>query len=130
LEELILHFSDTADPAKFNPHAVKDAATRLVRHYTRLRQYDDVKRLHATVATSFEHFASLGDPMLASSVLQTAVNAYRDAGMQDDSKHARILMQEKTRQAREQMAPIVTEFTIPRDDIDKFCAIVVEGLFP
>ena len=56
---------------------------------------------------------------------QTAVNAYRDAGMPDDSKRARVFLQEKTRQAREQMAPVTTEFTIPREDIDRFCAAVV-----
>ena len=56
---------------------------------------DDVKRLHAVVGRTFEHFAGLADPMLASTVLQTAVNAYRDAGLRDDSKRTRILMEEK-----------------------------------
>jgi lysyl-tRNA synthetase class 1 len=123
-EELVCTLA-TADPTKLNLHAVKDAATRLIRHYTSLRQYDDAGRLHAIVARSFEYFADSGDPMLASSVLQTAVNAYRDAGMPDDSKRARVFLQEKTRQAREQMAPVTTEFTIPREDIDRFCAAVV-----
>jgi hypothetical protein len=37
--------------------------------------------------------------MLASAVLQTSVNAYRDAGLSEDSKRARIPMQEKIGQA-------------------------------
>lgn len=125
MEELVLHFSDQSNPKKFNPHAVEDAATRLIQHYTRLRRHDDAKRLHAVIARSFEHFASLANAMLASSVLQTAVNAYRDAGMPDDSKRVRILMQEKIGQAREQMTPVTAECEISHEDMDKFCATVV-----
>ena len=125
MEDLVLHFGDTTSPKNFNPHAVQDTATRLVQHHTRLRQYDDARRLHAVVARSFEHFAALGDAMLASSVLQTAVNAYRDAGMPEDSKRARVLMQERIGQAREQMASVTTEIKISREDMDKFCAAIV-----
>ena len=125
MEGLVLHFGDTSDPAKFNPHALEDAAKRLIQHYTRLGQYDDVRRLHTAIARSFEHFAGLGDAMVASSVLQTAVNAYRDAGLADDSGRVRVLMQEKIREARAQMAPIVTEVTIPRVDLEEFCAAIV-----
>lgn len=125
MEELVPHFGDKSNPEKFNPHAVQDAATRLIQHYTRLRQYDDARRLHAVVARSFEHFAGLADAMVASSVLQTAVNAYRDAGMPEDSKRVRVLMQEKIGQVREQMATVKTEFEISREDMDKFCAAIV-----
>ena len=129
LEELIREFADTSDPKKFDPHAVEYAVSRLVRHYTRLHWADDVNRLHATVGMAFEHFASLGNAMVASSVLQTAVNAYSQAGMADDSRRVRILMEEAIRLARDEMAPITTEHTIPHEDIEKFCAsIVVDDL--
>lgn len=125
MEELVLHFCDKSSPEKFNPHAVQDAAKRLIKHYTRHRQYENARRLHAVVAQSFEHFASLADAMVASSVLQTAVNAYRDAGMPEDSKRIRVLMQEKIGQARDQMATFTTEVNISHEDIDKFCAAIV-----
>ncbi len=125
MEELVLYFGNTSNPKKFNPHAVEDAATRLIQHYKRLGQYDDTCRLHALVARTFEHFASLGDPMVASSALQTAVNAYRNAGMPEDSQRVRVLMQGKIGQAREQMATVTTEFEISREDMDKFCATIV-----
>src|ERR1019366_1986867 len=81
LEAIVLHFGDASKSQSFNPHVVQDAAKRLIRHYTRIQRSDDVRRLHTTVARAFEHFASLGDAMIASAVLQTAVNAYRNAGM-------------------------------------------------
>lgn len=126
MEGLVLHFGDTSDPAKFNPHDLEGVAKRLVQHYKRLDQYDDVRRLHAAIARSSEHFASLGDATLASSVLQTAENAYGDAGLSEDSKRVRALMEEKIRDARTEMLPIATEVKIPREDLDKFCAAIVD----
>jgi lysyl-tRNA synthetase class 1 len=94
-----------------------------------LRRADDVRRLYVAVATAFEHFAGLGNATVASSVLQTAVNAYRHAGLPEESRRVRVVMEEKIRQAREEMAPISTEYTISREDIDTFCAsIVVDDL--
>ena len=75
--------------------AVPEIATRLVRHYTRARRYEDVKHLHRKTGEAFEHFAGLATPMLAATVLQTAVNAYRNAGMDDDNRRARRLMEDK-----------------------------------
>jgi hypothetical protein len=129
LEELAREFADASYPRKFNPHALENAASRLIRYYARLRRADDERRLHVAVAEAFEHLAGLGNAMVASSVLQTAVNAYRHAGMPQESRRVRVVMEEKIRQAHEEMAPISTEYTIPREDINEFCAsIVVDDL--
>jgi lysyl-tRNA synthetase class 1 len=129
LEGLVLHFGDRSNSMTFNPHAAQDAAKRLIKHYTRLRKPDEVRRLHTIVAQAFEHFASLGDPMVASSVLQTAVNAYGYAGSVEDAKRVRILMEEKIGQSRDHMGSIGTEIKIPREDMDKFLeSVVVDDL--
>jgi len=125
LEQLVAHFSDSAKPEQFNPHATQDTAKRLIRHYTRNHRIDDVKRLNIVIAKAFEHFASLGNPMLASAVLQTAVSAYRNAGLPDESSRTRVLMEQKIEQSREQFKSIVTEQKIAKEDIDKFLAAVV-----
>jgi lysyl-tRNA synthetase class 1 len=127
LEELVIYFGDTGTPNSFNPHALQDAAKRLIRHYTRLHRSSDVKRLHEAIARAFEHFAGLGNAMLASAVLQTSVNAYRDAGLSEDSKRARILMQEKIGQAHENMGTIESEIRLPRDHIEEFLQAIVAG---
>lgn len=128
-EGLILYFGDTSNPKNFNPHALQNAAKKLIRHYTRLQQHSDIQRLNGVIARAFEHFASLGDAILASSVLQTSVNAYKAAGMPEDSERVRMLMQEKIRQAAYQRVPIGAETEIPRADIEAFLAsIVVEDL--
>ena len=125
LENIVLYYGDTSKSQIFNPHVVQDAAKRLIRHYTRIQQTDDVKRLHISIAGAFEHFAGLGDAMVASAVLQTAVNAYRDAGMPEDSKRVRILMEDKFGHAHEHMATIETEIKISREDMDGFLKTIV-----
>lgn len=125
LEDLLCDFTDSSDPAKFNPHDAESAAKRLIRIYRKAGKADDVKRLHAVVARTFEHFAGLAGPMLASVALQTAVNAYRDAGLREDSARARILMQEKIGAARDEMVPISTEIEIKGEDMETFLASIV-----
>jgi hypothetical protein len=127
LEDLVARFGDTSKPESFNPHAVQDAAKRLIRHYIRLHRHGDVKRLHLTIARGFEHFAGLGDAMLAAAVLQTSVDAYRDAGLKEESQRVRILMQEEIGQSRDHMAAFETEIKISRDDMEEFLKTVVVG---
>ena len=124
LEGLVLLYGDTS-PERFNPRFLQDAAERLIRHYTRLRRGEDVRRLHAAIARAFEHHASLGNALLASAVLQTAVNSYREAGLAEESRRVRMLMEEKIGQAAGEMAAIETEIKIPKDDIEKFLDSVV-----
>jgi len=105
LESLVAHFSDSASTTHFDPHATRDAAERLVRHYGRVQRIEDAKRLYAVIARAFEHFASLATAMLASSLLQTSMDAYRKAGLLDESRRIRILMQQKIGESRAEMLP-------------------------
>jgi lysyl-tRNA synthetase class 1 len=125
LETLFSAFANTSAADEFDPHAAQDAARRLIAHYGRSRQPDEVKRLHKAVGQAFEHFASLGDAMLASAVLQTAVNSYRDAGLPEESKRVRVLMEERIGQARDLMKPVETEISISKDDMESFLKVVV-----
>ena len=95
LEKIVATGSNTGDPESFNPHEARDAAERLIPHYRRANQFDDIKRLHQAVGASFEQFASNADPGLAAALLQTATDEYRDAGLKDDRDRTRILMQQK-----------------------------------
>jgi Domain of unknown function (DUF4209) len=129
VEVLVLRFGDITKPETFNPHAVQSAARRLINYYVRLQRPDDVKRLHEATARAFEHFAGLGDPMIASTVLQTAINAYSDAGMSDESRRVRTVMEEKISQAGESRVAIGGEFKISNDDVESFIgALVTEDL--
>jgi len=125
LEEIVTKCSSNSDPGVFDPHDTEDAARRLIKYYNKRGKGEDAKRLHEVIARASEHFASLSDAMLASSVLQTAVNAYRDAGLQKESRRVRMVMEEKIAESHDQMMPITTESTITKDDMELFLETVV-----
>ena len=125
LEVLLATYSNTNPPDKFDPHSTQQVASHLVKYYKRTQKPDDVKRVQAVVARGYEYAASLGNAMLASAFLQTSMDAYRDAGMQDDSRRIRVLMQEKIGQAGAEMVPMYTEIKISFDDMEKFLDQVV-----
>ncbi|RWK68272.1 DUF4209 domain-containing protein [Mesorhizobium sp.] len=124
-EALLSYYSDTTAPNHFNPHFTREIANYLIKYYARHKRPDDVKRLHEVVAHTFEHFASLGNAMVASTMLQTAVDSYRNAGKPEESHRTRILMQEKIGEARSEMVPIEGHVQISNDDVEKFVAAVV-----
>jgi lysyl-tRNA synthetase, class I len=108
LEKHVAHCADKGAQT-FDPHACRDSAARLIKHYTRLYRSEDVRRLHAVTARAFEHFAEMASPMLAAAVLQTAMDEYRDAGLADDSRRIRILMQQKIGESRSEMGMVSHE---------------------
>lgn len=125
LEDVITRCSTTSDPKKFDPHFTKSAAERLIKYYNRTGRPDDVRRLHTIVGRSFEHFASLGDALLAASTLQTATNAFRSAGLKDEAQRVRVVMEQKIAQSHELLKPITVERTIAREDMERFLSEIV-----
>jgi hypothetical protein len=119
LEQHVVRSADISAQT-FNPHACRDSASRLIRYYTRLNRNNDVKRLHAVTAKAFEHLATTSSAMLAAALLQDAMDEYRDAGLPEESRRVRILMQQKIGESRSEMASISHEVQIKKDDIERF----------
>ncbi len=124
LENKVVEHSNPANKT-FDPHSTESAAKRLIRYYSRDYRNDDIQRLNTIIARTFEHFASMSSAMLGAAILQTAVDAYRNAGLQDDSDRVRVLMQTKIGESRKEMAPIETEISIKKDDVETFVKSVV-----
>ncbi len=127
LEAWLALYADASTPARFDPHHVQAIAERLLIHYRQLRQSDDERRVHRVVAKATEHFASLGNALLASSVLNQTMEAYKAAGEADEAERIRRLLVTKVREANAEMKPIQTEFSITFDEVDAFKKQIVEG---
>jgi Domain of unknown function (DUF4209) len=125
LESLVMRYTDQSSPGLHDPHSAQAAANRLITHYTKIHQPQEVKRLRQLVARAFEFAARLANAMLAAAFLQTAMDYYRDAGLPDESRRVRILLQEKIGEARGEMVPIEAEIEIPFDDMEKFLNSII-----
>lgn len=126
LEDLVLVFGDINIPARFDPNALEQAAGLLQKHYRRQGTAADIKRLYEAVAHGYEAAAGIADPMVASSFLQSAVNAYSAAGMKDEVAQVRILMQSAIQNSNKAMKSIGTEIEVKKDDVDAFVAAIVD----
>jgi lysyl-tRNA synthetase class 1 len=125
LERIVARRCEISDPKVFDPFAVESAVNRLIKHYRKLNRGEDAKRLHTILGRTFEHLASLGNAMLASAHLQTAVNAFRDAGLPAESTRARIAMEQKIAQSHDEASTFTFERLIPKEDMDKAMAELV-----
>jgi len=67
----------------------------------------------------------MGDAMLASSLLQSALNNYAKAGQPEEAKRIRIAMQEKIGESRNEMKSISSDITIKKDDVEAFLKGVI-----
>lgn len=127
LEAGLARYADASTPALFDPHHVQAIAERLLIHYRQLRQSDDERRVHGVVARATEHFASLGNALLASSVLNQAMDSYKAAGEAEEAERIRRLLVTKVREANAEMKPIRTEFSVTFDEVDAFKKEIIEG---
>ncbi len=80
IEELVSHYGDFSNPDVFNPHILSPSPSDLSSITRASDGLMTFRRLNQAIALTFEHSASLGNAMVASSLLQTAVNAYREQG--------------------------------------------------
>lgn len=125
LEGLAADYADAANPEKFDPFQLESVSERLQAYYSRVGSRPDVVRLQETVGRAFEHTASLGDNMRASSMLQSAENAYLDAGKPEDAKRARVARIKAIEASREEMQSFETTQTITKEEMEAFVSTVV-----
>jgi lysyl-tRNA synthetase class 1 len=124
LESLLARFADPKG-AYFDPHVAQDVAERLVKHYGKARLKAEAQRIHLAIAKAFEHFAGLGSAMLASGLLQTCMDAYRQAGERAEAERIRRLMAEKVRQSHAEMSEHSAEVTITVEEQEAFLAQII-----
>jgi lysyl-tRNA synthetase class 1 len=125
LEAALTRYADTADPERFDPHMAGEVASRLIRQFRRDKDRDAEKSVHAMMARTTEFHAGLGTALLASSVLNDAMESYSRAGLPEEAERVRRLMALKTREANGEMKEYRHEVRIAFDDVDAFKAKIV-----
>ncbi len=125
IEGVLTRVSERADPTKFDPHAVESAAKTLIKHYRRVGQNAEVARLYEAIGRAFEHFGSMGDALLASTVLQTSMDGYRQAGLQADADRILGLVEKSNVESIAQMKRFEHREEIPKEAVEEFLSQIV-----
>lgn len=124
-EAILLRVADSSDAKKFDPHAVESVANKLITHYRGVGSAADIRRLNLSIARAFEHFGSLADPMLASVVLQTSMDAYTAIGENTEAHRILGLIENANVASLAQMTRHEHRIEIPADEVEKFLAEIV-----
>lgn len=124
LEALVARFGDAADT--FDPHQQEDAAEYLITYYRKRGRDDDVRRLMETVARTFEAAAKVVNALIASSFLRKSADAFRDAGLKDESARVRIALEEALKASKDEMTPIGAGMDISSADVEKYVDSIVD----
>lgn len=127
LEGNFTKFSDTSSSERFNPFELEDVSKKLLRHYARSRSHADFVRIHSVVGHAFEHLASLSSAMQAIGNLQSAENAFRQAGRDEDVVRVRLARADAVRRSRDEMTALEHTVTIKKEDLEKFSEQIVGG---
>jgi hypothetical protein len=125
LEAVLAGVSDPSVPGKFDPHAVESVAHKLIAHYRRVGQGAEVQRLHLAVAKAFELFGGMASPLLSSTVLQTSMDAYNQAGMHADAERILRLIEQANVASIAEMKSYEHRETIPAEVVEEFLGKVV-----
>lgn len=115
------------DPKAFDPNDARNAAETLIRYYRTQSNSEEVKRLQGALAECLEHFAGLGDAMLAAGTLQECVEHYRGAGRPVDAKRAQRTLQDKIRECKALMGQHEFVQKIPKEQMEAWLAEKCEG---
>lgn len=127
VESVFAMRASASDPKHFDPHDARDAAQALMRHYRARNQPDEVKRLQKELAACLEHFAGLGDAMLAASILPDCVELYRESGLAPEARRVQRVLQEKIRDSRALMGQHEVVQQIPKEKMEDWLAAQCEG---
>lgn len=119
--------TSTSDATRFDPHAARDAALALIRHYRTRNRPDDVKRLQRELAVCLELFAERGDAMLASSMLPECIDLYRESGLAREARRVQRILQEKIRESRALMGRHEVVQQIPKAKMEDWLTAQCEG---
>lgn len=127
VESVFAMRTSVSDPKRFDPRDARDAAQALIHQYRARNQPDDVKRVQRALAACLEHFAGLGDAMLAATILPDCVELYRESGLAQEARRVQRVLQEKIRDSRALMGQHEVVQQIPKEKMEDWLAAQCEG---
>jgi hypothetical protein len=130
LEAMFAKVTDTTPSAqgvyRADPFAAEAAADRLLRHYHKLNEKQNVERVTKAFGATFEDMALKANPMMASLFLPRIIERYQQEGLKEDAERAQLLAQEKGKNIAADMKTISVESGLTKEDVDNFVAKVVQ----
>jgi len=123
LKAALNRYSDIKDKDYFDPHAAKNAADRLIKHFK--NSHDEVRRIIKQAGAAFEEIAKEVTGILAIAWLEDLIPRYRNAGLIEDAARIERAIRDRAEQARGEMTRTSVPLEIPKEELDKLANAIV-----
>ena len=127
LENRLKRVSDPENKSTFDPFASESAAVRLARHYRRLSNNEEIKRVLTHYGGAFQKASENASALLSMSWLEKVHNNYSQFNLKEDAGQIAIELKNLGAKCKGEMKPISHEFTIPKDEMEKYVNAMTEG---
>lgn len=129
LEDRLERLSNPNAPdGKVDPWAAGAAAQRLARHFQRLNQREEIRRVLQKVERAFSHLVDAGaNAMVVQAWFEQIERMYRYFGLSDDASRVRRRIHDLGPAARDELVPMEHKFEIKKEDMEAHVNAVLEG---
>ena len=125
--EHVLQVTTQQGQPQFEPWFAQGAAERLERHYRRVGQMSEVRRVVRAYGQAFESAASTANAMLAVAWLQPVFDKYRDLGMNDDVYRVHQVLETRGHEAQAGMQRVQIPIQIDINEVKRVADALTEG---
>jgi len=105
----------------------KAPAVRLAKHYKRIGEPEEAKRVIRDYGNALAAFASRAEGPVAMHWFEEAYTTYVQFGLKEEAQHFQIAAKTKGQEAISQMVPIKHSIEIPDEEMEQFLAETTDG---
>jgi hypothetical protein len=128
LEARLERIAHPAESARLpDGFAVGAAALRLARHYRRIGDQSNMRRVLLVYGDTFKTAAEHAFPMLAMAWLERVHDTYRSFGLRDETEAIEVRLRELGPGAVKAMKPVSTSAQIPAEEVERFLGGMTTG---
>ncbi len=127
LEGHLRRASDASNKREVDPWAVESAALRLAKHYRKIGNKEDIKRVIMAIRDAFVQASSKASALQASAWLQRVHATLKEFGLSDEADKISIQLREVGKKAQSELKSFSYTMEIPKEKVEKYIAALTAG---
>jgi len=127
LEGHLQRVSNSSDDKGIDPWLVEAAALRLAKHYRKIGNKEDTKRVVMAVRDAFVEASSKASGLQASGWLQRVHATLKEYGFSDEADKLTVQLREIGEKARSELGVVSHTMEISKEKMEEYIAALIEG---
>ncbi len=127
LEGHLQRASDSSDNKEIDPWAVEAAALRLAKHYRKIGNKEDTKRVIMAIKDAFMKTSAKASALQASAWLQRVYATLKEFGLSDEAEKISVQLREIGKKARSELKSFSYTMEVPKEKVEAYIAALTAG---